>query len=69
MQVVGHQQGNPAMPRRFFMIMRESSQNPVSDASATELIHSDRDAINRNKKPTSTGYPLRNGVRKSASDW
>jgi len=56
------------MPRQLLMIVRKGADDAITGGSAAELVLARWNAIDRDKEPASSGYPLWNGVRESVAN-
>jgi hypothetical protein len=63
MQVVGHQQTQPAMPDEVLVIVAHGIQHGIASAGSGQLISPLRHAMDGDEEPTATRHPLRDRMR------
>jgi hypothetical protein len=61
-QMIRHQQTQPAMPNSFFVIMSHCRQYPLANASLAKLVSARWNALDSDEKPTAVRDPLWHGV-------
>jgi len=61
-QMIRHQQTQPAMPDEFFMIMCHRRQYPFANTSLAKLVSAGRNAFDGDEKPTAVRNPLGHGM-------
>ena len=61
-QMIRHQQAQPAMPDEFFVIMRHRCQDSITNASLAKLVSAGRNAFDGDEKPAAVRNPLWHGV-------
>jgi hypothetical protein len=61
-QMIRHQQAQPAMPDEFFVIMRHRCQDSIANASLAKLVSAGRNAFDGDEKPAAVRNPLWHGV-------
>jgi hypothetical protein len=62
-QMVGHQQHQPTVPKQPFVVINCRPENNIADAYPAEMIVMLSLAMNRDEKETAFCDPLRNFVR------
>ena len=63
MQMIRHQQTQPAMPDEFFVIMCHRRQYPFANTSLAQLVFAGRNTFDGDEKPTAVRNPLWHSVR------
>jgi len=61
-QMIRHQQTQPAMPDEFFVIMCHRRQYPFANTSLAKLVSAGGNAFDGDEKPTAVQNPLWHGV-------
>src|SRR5437016_14422873 len=68
MQMIRHEQAEPAMPRELLVIMLYRRQHSSADVRAAQLVLVPGHTIDGDEKPTAFSDPLRNCVRQLFAD-
>jgi hypothetical protein len=63
MQMIRHQQAQPAMPDESLVIEFHGSEYGIASVCAAQLVFTQRHAVDGDKEPTALGHPLWNCVR------
>src|SRR5215468_9518340 len=69
MQVVRHEQAQPAMPDESLVVEFHGSEDRIASGWTAQLVFSTRHTIDCDKEPTALGHPLWNSVKQLLPNW